>query len=138
MFNSFTSKVAKINKVYLEDVKTSNTLLNKKYIANRDKEIVIKDSYGGLKLIDKEVYETMANDLKNDSTRKLLYDKESNIRNISDAEIMRVITEEKTFPVEFTSKVKLSRLISYYNKMWNYEFTDDEVDTNDGVEGDVN
>ena len=52
MFNSFTSKVAKINKVYLEDVKTSNTLLNKKYIANRDKEIVIKDSYGGLKLID--------------------------------------------------------------------------------------
>jgi hypothetical protein len=44
---------------------------------------------------------------------------------VSDREILRVIKEEKRFPIAFSSRVKLSLLVRFYNKYWNGDFTDD-------------
>lgn len=44
---------------------------------------------------------------------------------VSDREILTIIKEEKNFPKSFSSRIKLSLLIKYYNKYWNNEFTDE-------------
>ena len=44
---------------------------------------------------------------------------------VSDREILCVIKEDKHFPVDFSSRVKLSKLVKYYHKYWNNEFTDE-------------
>jgi hypothetical protein len=54
---------------------------------------------------------------------------------VSDREILKVIKEEKNFPLKFSKPVKLSLLIKYYHKYWNNEFTDDSSseEESDGV-----
>ena len=60
----------------------------------------------------------------------------SNINNItgnnlsvSDREIMRIIKEQKIFPQTFSKRVKLSKIVEYYYKLWNNDFTDDSVES---------
>lgn len=48
---------------------------------------------------------------------------------VSDREILKVIKEEKKFPIKFSNRVKLSTLIKFYNKYWNGDFTDDDSET---------
>ena len=38
---------------------------------------------------------------------------------------LKIIKEEKRFPVAFSKRIKLSLLLEYYNKYWNSEFTDE-------------
>jgi len=54
-------------------------------------------------------------------------------KSVSDAELMKIIKEERNFPVQFSARIKLGRLVNFYYKYWNSEFTDDEneVDTDD-------
>jgi|LauGreDrversion4_2_1035121.scaffolds.fasta_scaffold608120_2 hypothetical protein len=44
---------------------------------------------------------------------------------VSDREILRIIKEEKRFPLPFSNRVKLSTLLKFYDKYWNGDFTDD-------------
>jgi len=46
---------------------------------------------------------------------------------------MKIIKEERNFPVQFSARIKLGRLVNFYYKYWYSEFTDDEneVDTDD-------
>lgn len=48
------------------------------------------------------------------------------IKRVSDRELIKVIKETKRLPMTFTRPVKLSLLVSYYNKFWNEGFTDSE------------
>ena len=48
---------------------------------------------------------------------------------VSDREILKVIKEEKKFPIQFSRRVKLATLINYYNKYWSGDFTDDDSET---------
>jgi len=50
------------------------------------------------------------------------------VSQISDRELLRVVKEEKRFPIPLSKRVKLSYLVMFYNKYWNNEFTD-ESDT---------
>ena len=52
-----------------------------------------------------------------------------NKMSVSDREILKVIKEEKNFPQVFSKRVKLSTLVNFYCKLWNNEFTDDEVES---------
>jgi hypothetical protein len=52
--------------------------------------------------------------------------KQSKTFNVSDRELLRVVKEEKRFPIPFSRPVKLSVLLKFYNKYWNGDFTDDE------------
>ena len=47
------------------------------------------------------------------------------VNRVSDREILSIIKEDKHFPVEFSSRIKLSKLVKYYHKYWNNEFTDE-------------
>ena len=44
---------------------------------------------------------------------------------VSDREILKIIKEEKRFPVAFSKRIKLGKLLDYYYKYWNNEFTDE-------------
>ena len=66
--------------------------------------------------------------IDNTSHKKLNKNTVHKSKTVSDREIMTVIKEEKRFPVAFSSRIKLSVLIKYYNKYWNIDFTD-ESDT---------
>ena len=48
---------------------------------------------------------------------------------VSDRELLRVVKEDKRFPIPFSRPVKLSVLVQFYHKYWNDDFTDDENDT---------
>ncbi len=71
-----------------------------------------------------------------DSIQNKLFDliidpsKQPKIFKVSDRELLRVIKEQKRFPIPFSRPVKLSDLLKFYNKYWNGEFTDDE----DGID----
>ena len=43
---------------------------------------------------------------------------------VSDKEFIKIIKQEKDFPVNFSSRVPLKTLVKYYNKLWNNDFTD--------------
>ena len=60
---------------------------------------------------------------KNENTQTKINKKLST--QVSDREILTIIKEEKNFPKSFSSRIKLSLLIKYYNKYWNNEFTDE-------------
>jgi hypothetical protein len=48
---------------------------------------------------------------------------------VSDREMLRVIKEEKRFPIVFSRRVKLSALVKFYNKYWSGDFTDEDSET---------
>ena len=79
-----------------------------------EKKIIYKDSNN----IKDEIYVNADKEVKK-------------IVSVSDRELLRVIKEEKRFPIPFSRPVKLSLLVKYYNKYWNDEFTD-----NSGSESD--
>ena len=47
---------------------------------------------------------------------------------ISDRELLRVVKEEKRFPIPFSRPVKLGLLLKFYHKYWNNDFTDEDSD----------
>lgn len=65
---------------------------------------------------------TISNKLNNiylkDSTKMIKGGK------VSDKEFIKIIKQEKDFPVNFSSRVPLKTLVKYYNKLWNNDFTD--------------
>ncbi len=48
---------------------------------------------------------------------------------VSDREMLRVVKEEKRFPIMFTNRVKLANLVKFYNKFWSGDFTDEDSET---------
>lgn len=60
-------------------------------------------------------------------TNTQLFNK-STSTNVSDREFLRIIKEEKNFPISFSKRVKLPQLLKAYHKYWYCDYTD-ESDT---------
>lgn len=117
---------------------SKNSIFTKKYKEEEDInsiKIYNEDKHMFNIRIEKSVEKNETNSDKKETKHSTITNKLNNIYlkdstkmikggKVSDKEFIKIIKQEKDFPVNFSSRVPLKTLVKYYNKLWNNDFTD--------------
>ena len=50
-------------------------------------------------------------------------------KKVTEPELRRIVLEQKRFPMNFSSRISLERVVRYSHKVWTNDFTDDEPES---------